>query len=372
MLLAFYFLLLVFFTFGPDLWIWHHFTEDSNLLIASVWFLPSLIIIASWFAVRKGFHHVAAVRLIFGGMLCFTFPKIAFILTYWFLGTQIAFYLALGIVACVLYGLIWGWRRVVVKNITIYSPDLPASFDGYRILQLSDFHVGTYPANTHFVGKVVDICNSLYCDLGVFTGDLVNNSPAEVNPYITDLKRLQCKDGFYSIWGNHDYCLTGNDRSEKNILAHQKELYRIESQLGWHQLMNEHVTLEKGGEHIQLIGVENAGAAPFPNKCNLQDAMGDIPLSDYKILLSHDPHHWRKEALQNDIQLMLAGHTHAGQLKIGKFTFARFAFKEWGGLYHHGHQHLYVSYGIGGSFPFRLGAWPEITVLTLKRKPSSR
>ena len=141
MLLAFYFLLLVFFTFGPDLWIWHHFTEDSNLLIASVWFLPSLIIIASWFAVRKGFHHVAAVRLIFGGMLCFTFPKIAFILTYWFLGTQIAFYLALGIVACVLYGLIWGWRRVVVKNITIYSPDLPASFDGYRILQLSDFHV---------------------------------------------------------------------------------------------------------------------------------------------------------------------------------------------------------------------------------------
>ena len=122
MMLAFYFFLLVFSTFGPDVLIWLKFTEDPNLLIASIWFLPSLIIIASWFAVRKGFHHVAAVRLNFGGMLCFTFPKIAFLMTYWFLGTQIAFYLALGIVACVLYGLIWGWRRVVVKNITIYQP----------------------------------------------------------------------------------------------------------------------------------------------------------------------------------------------------------------------------------------------------------
>ena len=201
----------------------------------------------------------------------------------------------------------------------------------------------------------------------VFTGDLVNNSAEEVRPYFDTLKKLHAPDGIYSVWGNHDYCEYDNNHSIGALKRNRKMLYDFQSQLGWKQLMNEHVTISHGLASIELIGVENAGNPPFSNRANLKKAMKGIDAS-FKILLTHDPHHWRKEALAEHIQLTLSGHTHAGQIQIGRLTPARMAFKEWGGIYRQGKQMLYVSAGLGGSFPFRLGAWPEMTVITLKRE----
>lgn len=131
--------------------------------------------------------------------------------------------------------------------------------------------------------------------------------------------------------------------------------------------MNDHFTVSHGMASIDIIGVENAGQPPFSNRSKLPKAMKGLKKEGFKILLTHDPHHWRREVWDRPVQLTLAGHTHAGQLQIGKWTPARMAFKEWGGVYRKGSQMLNVSSGIGGSFPFRLGAWPEMTVITLKR-----
>ena len=138
--------------------------------------------------------------------------------------------------------------------------------------------------------------------------------------------------------------------------------------MGWNQLMNEHFTMSHGMASIEIIGVENAGKPPFTNRSNLKKAMKGVEKDAFKIVLTHDPHHWRREVQKTGAQLTLAGHTHAGQLKIGNLTPAKMAFKEWGGEYWQGRQLLYVSAGLGGSFPFRLGAWPEMTVITLKRE----
>lgn len=251
----------------------------------------------------------------------------------------------------------------------LFVPDLPPYFDGYKILHFTDFHLGTFPKDTDFVEKVVECANNEDVELMVFTGDLVNNSATEVAPYLETLKQLHAPDGIYSVWGNHDYCEYDNNHSIGALKRNRKMLFGFQKELGWTQLMNEHVTLSHGLASIEIIGVENAGNPPFSNRANLKKAMkGIVDKKAFKILLTHDPHHWRKEALKAGIHLTLSGHTHAGQILIGKLTPARLAFKEWGGIYRRGAQMLYVSAGIGGSFPFRLGAWPEMTVITLKRK----
>jgi uncharacterized protein len=204
-------------------------------------------------------------------------------------------------------------------------------------------------------------------DMILFTGDLVNNQASEVEPYLDTLGQLHASDGIYSIWGNHDYCEYGNNHSIGALKRNRRMLYGYQESLGWHQLMNEHHVVSHGMASIAVIGVENPGQPPFTNRSNLKKAMKGLNPDMFKILLSHDPHHWRREVVGKKIQLTLAGHTHAGQLKIGKWTPARMAFKEWGGAYRIGEQMLYVSSGIGCSFPFRLGAWPELTVITLKR-----
>lgn len=265
------------------------------------------------------------------------------------------------------FGFIEGWKRLELKHITFTSPDLPPYFDGYRLVQITDFHLGSFPPGNDFVQKVVDATNNEEPDMILFTGDLVNNQASEVEPYLDTLGQLHASDGIYSIWGNHDYCEYGNNHSIGALKRNRRMLYGYQESLGWHQLMNEHHVVSHGMASIAVIGVENPGQPPFTNRSNLKKAMKGLNPDMFKILLSHDPHHWRREVVGKKIQLTLAGHTHAGQLKIGKWTPARMAFKEWGGAYRIGEQMLYVSSGIGGSFPFRLGAWLELTVITLKR-----
>lgn len=363
----FYIVVMSVMAFLPDFWLWHIGVSEWPLLLAILWWVPSLLLVLAEVGLQMGFFHKLSVRVLFTTILFSAFPKVVFILFDAFLPWFFALIPALGVMGWFAFGFIEGWKRLELKHITFTSPDLPPYFDGYRLVQITDFHLGSFPPGNDFVQKVVDATNNEEPDMILFTGDLVNNQASEVEPYLDTLRQLHASDGIYSIWGNHDYCEYGNNHSIGALKRNRRMLYGYQERLGWHQLMNEHHVVSHGMASIAVIGVENPGQPPFTNRSNLKKAMKGLKPDMFKILLSHDPHHWRREVVGKKIQLTLAGHTHAGQLKIGKWTPARMAFKEWGGAYRIGEQMLYVSSGIGGSFPFRLGAWPELTVITLKR-----
>lgn len=363
----FYIVVMSVLAFLPDFWLWHIGVSEWPLLLAILWWVPSLLLVLAEVGLQMGFFHKLSVRVLFTTILFSAFPKVVFILFDAFLPWFFALIPALGVMGWFAFGFIEGWKRLELKHITFTSPDLPPYFDGYRLVQITDFHLGSFPPGNDFVQKVVDATNNEEPDMILFTGDLVNNQASEVEPYLDTLRQLHASDGIYSIWGNHDYCEYGNNHSIGALKRNRRMLYGYQESLGWHQLMNEHHVVSHGMSSIAVIGVENPGQPPFTNRSNLKKAMKGLNPDMFKILLSHDPHHWRREVVGKKIQLTLAGHTHAGQLKIGKWTPARMAFKEWGGAYRIGEQMLYVSSGIGGSFPFRLGAWPELTVITLKR-----
>lgn len=363
----FYIVVMSVLAFLPDFWLWHIGVSEWPLLLAILWWVPSLLLVLAEVGLQMGFFHKLSVRVLFTTILFSAFPKVVFILFDAFLPWFFALIPALGVMGWFAFGFIEGWKRLELKHITFTSPDLPPYFDGYRLVQITDFHLGSFPPGNDFVQKVVDATNNEEPDMILFTGDLVNNQASEVEPYLDTLRQLHASDGIYSIWGNHDYCEYGNNHSIGALKRNRRMLYGYQESLGWHQLMNEHHVVSHGMASIAVIGVENPGQPPFTNRSNLKKAMKGLKPDMFKILLSHDPHHWRREVVGKKIQLTLAGHTHAGQLKIGKWTPARMAFKEWGGAYRIGEQMLYVSSGIGGSFPFRLGAWSELTVITLKR-----
>ena len=363
----FYIVVMSVLAFLPDFWLWHIGVSEWPLLLAILWWVPSLLLVLAEVGLQMGFFHKLSVRVLFTTILFSAFPKVVFILFDAFLPWFFALIPALGVMGWFAFGFIEGWKRLELKHITFTSPDLPPYFDGYRLVQITDFHLGSFPPGNDFVQKVVDATNNEEPDMILFTGDLVNNQASEVEPYLDTLGQLHASDGIYSIWGNHDYCEYGNNHSIGALKRNRRMLYGYQESLGWHQLMNEHHVVSHGMASIAVIGVENPGQPPFTNRSNLKKAMKGLNPDMFKILLSHDPHHWRREVVGKKIQLTLAGHTHAGQLKIGKWTPARMAFKEWCGAYRIGEQMLYVSSGIGGSFPFRLGAWPELTVITLKR-----
>lgn len=363
----FYIVVMSVLAFLPDFWLWHIGVSEWPLLLVILWWVPSLLLVLAEVGLQMGFFHKLSVRVLFTTILFSAFPKVVFILFDAFLPWFFALIPALGVMGWFAFGFIEGWKRLELKHITFTSPDLPPYFDGYRLVQITDFHLGSFPPGNDFVQKVVDATNNEEPDMILFTGDLVNNQASEVEPYLDTLGQLHASDGIYSIWGNHDYCEYGNNHSIGALKRNRRMLYGYQESLGWHQLMNEHHVVSHGMASIAVIGVENPGQPPFTNRSNLKKAMKGLNPDMFKILLSHDPHHWRREVVGKKIQLTLAGHTHAGQLKIGKWTPARMAFKEWGGAYRIGEQMLYVSSGIGGSFPFRLGAWPELTVITLKR-----
>lgn len=314
-------------------------------------------------------RHNTLMRLIFGSFLTLLIPGLLFLLQLPFLGWRWAIVLPAAWELLMAYGFFFGWRHVIVRRATCSSPLLPKAFDGYKVLQLSDIHIGTYLRNRKFVDKLVRIVNAQKADLIVFTGDLVNVSADEVIPFQHALGQIKAPDGVFSIMGNHDYCEYIPDKTERNIEKNQTVLKYLEGKIGWRLLLNEHALISRGGDTIAVIGVENISRPPFPDYGDLRKAMAGLPRGMFKILLSHDPSHWRRGVLhQTDIALTLSGHTHAGQVRIGRWSPSRAAYQEWGGKYTEGGSMLYVSTGIGGTVPFRLGAWPEVNVITLRRK----
>ena len=283
--------------------------------------------------------------------------------------TSIGLAIALFTMAYLIFGATEGKQHFQVREVNIESPDVPQGFDGYRIVQLADIHAGSWGDNTHAMQKAVDIINQLQPDLIVFTGDLVNNLASELDAFIPIFSQLKAKDGVYSVLGNHDYSTYIKWDTPQQQEAQLDSLKAKQAQMGWSLLNNYHVKIHQGNDSIALIGVENSGRPPFPDRAKLSEAMKGTE-GMFQILLSHDPSHWRREVLPDtDIQLMLAGHTHAMQTKILGFTPAQFVYPENDGLYREGNQMLYVNIGLGHLlYPMRLGAWPEITLLTLRKE----
>lgn len=283
-----------------------------------------------------------------------------------FIGTGLTLAVLCAII--ILYGSFVGRTRFEVKEVTYTSARLPQAFDGYRILQLSDLHIGSFVGNAPAIQKLVDMVNAQHPDLIVFTGDLVNHRAIELDEFLKILTEMKAKDGVYSILGNHDYGPYFRWKSQQDMDNNLVELEKKQKSMGWKLLNNSHDFIIQGNDSIALIGVENEGEPPFSQHGDLPKAMADTD-GMFKILLSHNPTHWRREVLpKSDIDLMLAGHTHAMQLQLGNYSPASLIYPEWGGMYLEGSRGLYVNVGIGYvGLPFRFGAWPEITVLTLRR-----
>lgn len=286
-----------------------------------------------------------------------------------FIGNIVGLIIGLGGMFMVIYGTVFGWHKYQVKEVTFQSADLPEDFNGYKIVQFSDLHIGTISKYPKQVQKLTDIINAQKGDLIVFTGDLVNHRASELNGVENILSQLHAPDGVFSVLGNHDYSPYFKWESPRLQAANLDTLKQKEAQMGWKLLNNAHTLIHRNDTCIALIGVENQGLPPFPEKGDLPKAMkGTEGL--FKILLSHDPTHWRREVLpDSDIQLTLSGHTHAMQFILFGFTPASWFFKEYKGMYYENDRALYVNIGVGEvMLPFRFGAWPEITVITLQKK----
>ncbi|MCB9013223.1 MAG: metallophosphoesterase [Bacteroidales bacterium] len=273
--------------------------------------------------------------------------------------------------------IIWGiWKgryNFKVSKLSLAYPNLPASFDGTRILQISDFHIGSFAGNPEMVEKAIDLINRQDADYILFTGDLVNNIATEVVEFIPILKSLKAKKGKFSILGNHDYGEYYNWSSREQLEKNMQDLYGHHQEIGFTLLRNQSVKLQKDGEEIGLIGVENWGLPPFPQYGDLGKAITDVENTKFKILMSHDPSHWDAEVRpKSDIDLTLSGHTHGMQFAIRipgwRWSPVEMKYPRWGGLYTEGKQNLYVNIGIGYiAFPGRVGTPPEITVIELKK-----
>jgi predicted MPP superfamily phosphohydrolase len=266
-----------------------------------------------------------------------------------------------------IYGSTLGKSKFTIKEVTFYSPNLPETFEGFRIVQISDLHL-KYWNDTIPIVKMVNMVNDLNPDLIAVTGDLVHIEASETTDFEETLSRLNAPYGVFFIMGNHDY---GNYRRWNSIMEQAENLLDLQNSIknmGWISLDNDHVFLSNGKELIALIGVENDGEGRFKGSGDLPKAMQGTENIKFKILLSHNPTHWKREVLDTDIDLTLSGHTHAMQFAIGKFSFSSYKYKEWGGLYLEGNQALYVNVGIGTvGIPFRFGAYPEITLITLSK-----
>ena len=283
------------------------------------------------------------------------------------------------IVAALIFGVMW-WGAIVtpgtleVNEVELEFANLPDAFDGYRIVQWSDAHLGTYNGHTAIVEKQINTINALHGDMICFTGDLVSRETNEALPYRDLLARLHAPDGVFSVLGNHDYDNYVKWEDENAKLADRKALCDLQTAAGWRLLNDDYALIKRGDEQMVLIGTENYGDRVGEKRGNLAKAYSGLNDRNFKILLQHNPYAWRANTLTNsNIDLMLAGHTHAWQFMItlGKWRWspAVIRYPEWGGAYNEGDRWLYVNLGTGMvGPPMRIGATPEITVITLKKR----
>lgn len=288
-------------------------------------------------------------------------------------------YIALGLAAlpfgALLYGMYKGKYNFKVLTYTLTFSDLPAAFDGYKITQISDIHSGSFD-NHEKIEYAVNLINEQKSDAILFTGDLVNNFAAEMKPWKNTFGKLHAKDGVYSVLGNHDYGDYVEWSSEEKKTENLDELIAIQKEMGFDIMLNESRFIERGGERIALVGVENWGKGGFKKAGDLQKASELLDPNDFKILLSHDPSHWEAKVVDHAYQyhLTLSGHTHGMQFGIEipgwfKWSPVSWRYNQWAGIYKQKEQYINVNRGFGYlAYPGRVGIWPEITVIELKKQ----
>lgn len=286
--------------------------------------------------------------------------------------------LALGVAAVptlgLLYGIFKGKYNYKVLRYTLTFDDLPDAFDGFQIAQVSDFHCGSFD-NRARVQYGIDLVNKQEADVIVFTGDIVNNRAVELEPWKKILGTLSAKNGVYSVLGNHDYGDYYPWDSEAAKADNLTDLVRIQKEMGYQLLRNEHAILEKEGSQIAILGVENWGTGGFKKAGDLNAALSGLDQKTFKILLSHDPSHWQVEVKEGNVRipLTLSGHTHGMQFGIEipgliKWSPVKWRYPYWAGVYKENNRFLNVNRGFGFlAYPGRFGIWPEISVITLKK-----
>ena len=286
--------------------------------------------------------------------------------------------IAMGIAAVPLvslvYGMVKGAHKYQIKNIRLNLKNLPSAFEGLKIVQISDVHSGSF-YNKEAVMKGIKMIVDQKPDIVFFTGDLVNNEAVEFEDYLEIFSAIKAPLGIFSVLGNHDYGDYRNWPTEKDKIQNLAHLMDLQKRMGWRLLMDEHVKVEKDGESIGIIGIQNWGAkGRFPKYGNLSKAYKGAENLPVKLLLSHDPSHWEAQVIEDfsDIDAMFAGHTHGMQFGIEipgiKWSPVQYIYKQWAGLYEQNGQQLYVNRGFGFiGYPGRVGIWPEISVFTLKK-----
>lgn len=276
--------------------------------------------------------------------------------------------------ASLLYGMYQGRYNYKVFKHTLYFDDLPDAFDGYRISQISDIHSGSFD-NPDKIQYGIDLINEQQSDVVLFTGDLVNNKASEMEAWKEKFSGIKARDGVYSVLGNHDYGDYVNWESARAKEENLERLKKVHGEMGWDLLLNEHRFLEKDGQRIALVGVENWGVGGFKKAGDVDRAASGLTEDDFKVLLSHDPSYWQ-EKIKSDpkkYHLTLSGHTHGMQFGIeipGWFRWSpvQYRYENWAGIYEEMGRYLNVNRGFGYlAYPGRVGIWPEVSVIELRK-----
>ncbi len=356
----------------PDLYIGIRYLRKKPWWYQLLWYIPGIVLLLFTirFARERDFvpddMTSLNIFLLFFGLIAV--PKAVFSLCSlcgkkgWKVGIALVPLLWLTL----LYGAFIGNNKFEVKHVEIAFSDLPAAFDGYRIVQFSDIHLGSMSKS--LMQEAVDSMNAQKADLIAFTGDIQNKQPSEIEPFKEMLSTLKAKDGVFSVMGNHDYSHY-MDLDPYHAAENEEMTVNMQEEMNWKVLINTRRLIIHDNDTLVLSGMENDGTGRFPQKGNINYALWGVNRQSFVVMLEHDPSAWRRKILPHShTQLTLSGHTHGMQFEIfGKSPIAIFA-GEYDGLYQMGPRYLYVSKGLGGVVPFRIGATPEIVVITLRKK----
>lgn len=285
-------------------------------------------------------------------------------------GKKVGVCISLLVFLFAVYGMFVGYEQLEVRHVEFRSKDLPAAFDGYRIVQFSDAHIGTMTGMRKWLlERDVDSMLAQHPDMIVFTGDLQNVYPEELVEHLPQLQRLKAPDGVYSVLGNHDYA-TYQPGDSLTKEASNRRTQALERKAGWTLLMNEHRIIRRDSDSIVIAGMENWGTVKrMPRRGDVAKTLTGLSSQlPFVIMLQHDPTAWREKILKEcQAQLTLSGHTHGGQADIFGYSPAALSYEVYGGWAYEGARALFVSTGLGALIPFRLGLPGEIVVITLRK-----
>lgn len=371
-------------TLLPDIYMYRRYVKRrlGNVWARIAWWLPTLLITVSTIGVSLTRDFAPHKLTLFNTYLFITalvvLPKFSFVLCSlagrlarrmlklrrnW--GNYVGLVLVLAELYILFHGTMVGTDRLNVRQVTIEFDDLPKAFDGYRIAQFTDVHLGSM--KDELMLRAVTAIDDMRPDLIVFTGDIQNMGPDELPRFAQTLKRLKAKDGVMSVLGNHDYSRYVNLPPDE-ALRNERMTRDFETSVGWQLLLNDNRIVRRGSDSIVIAGGENDGRPPFPAKADLKKAMRGIHAKSFVVMLQHDPSAWRRHILPlTNAQLTLSGHTHGGQISLFGLRPTELVGKEDDGLYVEGKRKLFVSTGLGGFVPFRFYMNPEVVEITLKK-----